>query len=258
MTDQTIPAGKIREVIKKMKDNRAGVDDSNHGRGYHQALTNYIPDLEALLPKPPTLADELRKPIPTEANTAWFEVSELRALADRVETLEQERDIATGALKVEAEVTSEALDRVEEQAAEITRLEGLEVPGGWRVATHAHFGPVIAVADLDGGKHHCVFRSNVGPGFSQTLADPALLSFCDEAPAPEDTPEPEHIDPATCGQYDWYLIEYSGREYHGIRIDPTDRSHVWGFISPDGRFTFAGDDDLTVIRPLTSEEMDAR
>lgn len=262
MTDNTNFADKVQEIIEKMNaDLKVPSSDEKWGDGYDTATVFYKERLEALLPKPRTLADELRKPIPTEANTgntAWFEVSELRALADRVETLETERDISAEALKVQAEVTSEALDRVEEQAAEIARLRAREIPDGWRVAEHPYYGTVLTTNVEDGHGNLEIHR--IAPnGRSVTVGiNPFTLWFRDEAPAPEETPEPGHIDPATCGQYDWYLVEVGVDKCHGIRIDPTDRVSACGFISPDSRFTFAGDGDLTVIRKLTESEMDER
>lgn len=84
-----------------------------------------------------------------------------------------------------------------------------------------------------------------------------------EAPEPqqeqEETPEQEqqqeHIDPASCGKYRPYLVEIAGKEYVAVRED--------GCILPwanrtSNAYDLHLDKEVKVIRPLTSEEMDAQ
>lgn len=197
MTDQTIPADKIREIIEKMKDNRAGVDDSNHGRGYHQALTNYIPDLEALLPKPRTLADELRE---YGDSLAGVSVGDLRRqlilFADRAETLEKEHDEAqdmegraTANLSIQMDRAerlmkelAEARVLVEKQTDEIARLNAHKLPYGWRLADDPDHGRVIVTKSTPDSEGYVCFvnpTDALSAGYERHFCDPADLTFLD-------------------------------------------------------------------------------
>lgn len=221
------------------------------------------------LPKPRTLADELRD----EAlkRRGHWNSAQLNFFADRVEALENERDTATDELKIGAEVTTDALDRrdeleadlaaarlvVDEQVSEIEWLRSRAIPDNWRVAEHSKYGRVIVTKftpDSNGCVHFVNPTDKLVGGYDWHWRDPAELTFYDETPAAE----PERIDPASCGQYDWYLVEVAGEEHHGIRIDPEDTEDEWSIISPTGRIAFRADSDIKVIRPLTPEEMDAR
>ena len=269
MTDNTIPADKVQEVIDFLiRHSTEGAGD--YAIGYSSAIVYCISMLRGIVHlSPRTLADELSEY--AENILGGGSVSDVKRqlilFADRVETLEQERDEAqdmegraTANLSIQvdraerlSEELAEARVTVEEQAAEIARLRAREIPDGWRIAEHPEYGTVIANPKEDSGGYVVIRYLNENQFVESCFVSAHALSFRDEASEPQ--PEPEHIDPKSCGRYDWYLIKYSGHEYHGIRIDPTDRVYAWGVISPDDRFESVGDADLTVLRPLTLEEI---
>lgn len=194
MTDQTIPADKVQEIIDMMDTRPTHPDGtSHHSEGYNEAVCLWNKHLRALLPKPRTLADELREYADADY-IPHYRMQIIESIADRVETLEQERDEARELLGLREALIAEMKEESEQDrvssTAEIARLHAREIPDGWRIAEHPQFGTVIASADLDGMRgphpfHHCVYRSNVGPGISQTWASTKELKFWDEAPAPE-------------------------------------------------------------------------
>ena len=57
MTDQAIPADKVREIVTAMCDAMRREDDTYPEVQFLDEMSDYIRDLEALLPSRPTLAD---------------------------------------------------------------------------------------------------------------------------------------------------------------------------------------------------------
>lgn len=229
MTDNTILADKVQELIDHMGRVVTKAEDRALPGSEAEVTAHWKRRLEALLPKPPTLADELRA---FEDRGHW-DSELLDSFADRVETLEQERDAAQ---------------------AEIARLRAREIPNGWRVAEHPKYGMVLADErpDEDGDVHY----ARLGKGPYDLIhcgwGSPAELSFRDEAPAPQ--PEVEHIDPTTCGRFRPCLVEVNGKGER-VMIRHDDDNEPWVDVSD---LSFWKDDELTVLRRLTPEEMDER
>ena len=188
MTDQTIPADKVQETIKYIASDIADFDPADDWmNGYSRACENHRSLLEALLPAPRTLADELREY--AENILAGGSVSDVERqlilFADRVETLEQERDELTYAReegRAAADNWTNTARRLEEAQDEITRLRAREIPNGWRVADHQKHGRGIVTRTTPNCYGRVYFMSPddaLSLGCDWHYCDPADLKFLD-------------------------------------------------------------------------------
>lgn len=193
MTDHTIPAEKLREIIDMMDTRPTHPDGtSRHSEGYNEAVRLWDKHLRALLPEPPlpTLADMTSE---ERAECQWMQ-ADTEELGRFVIVNPCESGIQAGLISRMGNVTYESSTRITPRP-DLPRMEwpgeqkpSPAFPGGWRLADHPEHGRVIVTKptpDYEGYIYYMYSTDARPEGYDWDCRDAAELTFCDEAPAPE-------------------------------------------------------------------------
>lgn len=197
MTDQTIPADKVREIIEKMHDhaNNPYVDSSEK-----RNIVVFADQLAALLPAPPhpTLADmteeERGKHVGGQVDVS-DEAFGGRAILTGFETvtlmgmefpraLILTRDCRTFSVPTDEVTPRPGLPRLEWPGTE-KPAPAPALPGGWRLADHEKHGRVIVTNDTPNTVGHvCFVLPATDPmGYDWLYCDPSELRYLDTTSA---------------------------------------------------------------------------
>ena len=189
MTDQTMPADKVRELVDGMRESMRRAENTCRDVEFLDDMSVYIEDLASLLPPPPrpTLADMTRE---ERCACRWMQADVENRSVRYVIVVPFDDEAETGLVSADGVIGWAPSDRITPRP-DLPRMmwpgnkkpmPAPALPGRWRFADHPDHGRVIVTKttpDSDGRVY--VVRPAAGPlGHACYFCTPDELTYLDQ------------------------------------------------------------------------------